>query len=492
MTRPSIPVWLDCDPGHDDATAILLAGHTPGLELLGVSTIGGNQTLAKVTKNALDVLDAVGLSHIDVVAGQPRPLMRPPLLCPEIHGDTGLDGPGGGRLLPRSPRSPLPGKAITVISRAIEAAYEQLQRERTGQQQQQQQRGGEGGGGEGSWRSSSSSSSSSPSGERVRLVCTGALTNAALLLTVYPELSEMVEVVIMGGCMGVGNTGPVVEFNIQTDPEAAKIVFESGVPLTMVPLEVTHTVLATPQVLAAIGGIGGMGATAATAAAAGAVGIAAEAAAAAGPASAALSTAAPPPPSSSPVAPAAGTAAAAASPFRHTIQQLLLFFAETYKRVFRFEHPPLHDPVAVAYVIRPDLFECRRMRVDVETCSSLSYGQTVCDVWGQSAAPPNVNVVLQVDVEGVWRLLLEAVARADAGSPLNRAGTGAAAGADGAGAAAVASAGAAAVQEQQRQQAVVVSSGPVGAAALLLEGCRLCDGGRDGGGGGGGGSSRAE
>ncbi|EFJ39878.1 hypothetical protein VOLCADRAFT_100438, partial [Volvox carteri f. nagariensis] len=236
MAQP-IPVWLDCDPGHDDATAILLAGHTPGLRLLGISTIGGNQTLAKVTQNALDVLDAVGLCDVGVVAGQPRPLMRGPLLCPEIHGDTGLDGPGGGRLLPRSPRALLPGKAIHVMYGAIAEAYEQLQ------QQDQQPPLAPAGMPEGAAAGMSGVDGSRPIATKasdvikVRLICTGALTNAALLLTVYPEVVDWLEVALMGGCMGVGNTGPVVEFNIQTDPEAAKIVFESGVPLTMVPLE---------------------------------------------------------------------------------------------------------------------------------------------------------------------------------------------------------------------------------------------------------------
>ncbi|GLI71031.1 hypothetical protein VaNZ11_016148 [Volvox africanus] len=432
MEHP-IPVWLDCDPGHDDATAILLAGHTPGLHLLGISTIGGNQTLAKVTQNALDVLDALGLSHIGVVAGQPRPLMRSPLLCPEIHGETGLDGPGGGRLLPRSARKPLPGKAVNVMFAAIAAAYEELQLYENHSGGDGDGDGGDGGvgsGGDGGVAAGGSRDSCrsgddgrpkvpvakqqgpadavytaeepAPQGaagairktavgevraigaRRVRLVCTGALTNAALLFTVYPEVVDWLEVAIMGGCMGVGNTGPVMEFNIQTDPEAAKIVFESGVPLTMVPLEVTHTVLATPKVLEAMGGR--CGSAASTAAAATAAGL----------------------PMLSPTI----------SPFRHTIQQLLLFFAESYREVFHFEYPPLHDPVAVAWIIRPGLFECRRMRVDVETCSSLSYGQTVCDIWCQSRRPANVNVALKVDVEGFWELLLAAVARADAVSPL--------------------------------------------------------------------------
>ncbi|KXZ50426.1 hypothetical protein GPECTOR_16g600 [Gonium pectorale] len=401
-----IPVWLDCDPGHDDATAILLA---------------------------------------DVVPGAPKPLMRPPLLCPEIHGDSGLDGPGGGRLLPRSLRKPLTGRAVNVMYDAIAAAYYEGRRP-----------GGSDGCVEGRGDGDASAAAAAAAtvavapgagrGHRVRLVCTGALTNAALLLSVYPEAAVMCEVVIMGGCLGVGNTGPVQEFNIQTDPEAAKIVFDSGVQLTMVPLEVTHTVLATPGVLTAIrsgaahgaeagGGEGGRGGdgdggsqradgdggsggdgggySATPAGIATAVG-----SLAIGPAAVAGASTA-----------SASAASDAASPFRHAVQQLLLFFADTYRRVFNFEDPPLHDPVAVAYVIAPQLFSVRRLRVDVETSSPLSAGQTVVDVWGNGrscgtaaapGAPPNADVALRVDVDGFWRLMLAAVERADAVSPLNR------------------------------------------------------------------------
>ena len=124
-------------------------------------------------------------------------------------------------------------------------------------------------------------------------MCTGALTNAALLLSVYPELADVLRVVLMGGAMGAGNTGAVAEFNIQLDPEAASIVFNSGADVTMVPLEVTHTALVTPEVLARIRGDG-------------------------------------------------------ASRFRRVVGELLTFFAASYERVFGFTSPPLHDPCAVA------------------------------------------------------------------------------------------------------------------------------------------------
>uniref|UniRef100_A0A383V2J0 Inosine/uridine-preferring nucleoside hydrolase domain-containing protein n=1 Tax=Tetradesmus obliquus TaxID=3088 RepID=A0A383V2J0_TETOB len=328
-------VWLDCDPGHDDAMAILLAGYSPALQLLGVSTVASNQVVEKTTRNALDMLDLIGLTHIGVVMGQAKPLLRPAaLLCPEIHGETGLDGPQGGPVLPHSGRQALPGKAAIVMFEAIQQHY--------GRQPQQ----------------------------RVQLVCTGALTNAALLLLLYPEVAGMIEITIMGGALGVGNTGPVQEFNIQVDPEAARVVFEAGVPLTMVPLEVTHTALATPEVLGRMFSRGGAGSI---------------------------------------------------SPFKALVELLLTFFASTYKDVFGFHGgAPLHDPCAIAAVIAPSIFKFELMRVDIETVSPLAAGQTVCDIWHQSSAPKNCRVAREMDVDAFWELMLAAVDATDLAAPMNK------------------------------------------------------------------------
>mmetsp|Transcript_26568 Transcript_26568/g.68454 ORF Transcript_26568/g.68454 Transcript_26568/m.68454 type:complete len:259 (+) Transcript_26568:295-1071(+) len=257
--------------------------------------------------------------------------MRPAPLCPEIHGDSGLDGPGSkGALLPPSRRAAKPGKAVIAMWEAISTKHQEL--------------GGK---------------------TLVRLVCCGALTNVALLLLLYPEVIGMVDLVLMGGAMGMGNTGPVAEFNIQTDPEAAKIVFESGVDITMMPLEVTHTVLVTPSVLSKLKG-------------------------------------------SSP-----------GSPFYHKVEQMLLFFKDTYAEVFKFVDPPLHDPCTVAWVAAPHLFKTEMLRVDIETSSPLSYGQTVCDIWRQTGRKPNCRVATAVDLPAFWQLMSDALARADEVSPLN-------------------------------------------------------------------------
>lgn len=158
--------------------------------------------------------------------------------------------------------------------------------------------------------------------------------------------------------------GPVQEFNIMTDPHAASIVFNSGAPATMVPIEVTHTVLASPQIVESI--------------------------------------------------------ACLQSPFSERVVDLIRFFADTYESVFQFESPPIHDAVAVAYVIAPHIFVTTRLRVDVELCSSLSRGQTICDVWRQSGRQENVVVAHRVEVGDCWDLILDAIECCNRTSPLNR------------------------------------------------------------------------
>jgi len=169
---------------------------------------------------------------------------------------------------------------------------------------------------------------------------------------------------MLGGAIGIGNMAPAAEFNILVDPEAAKVVFESGVRVVMVPLEVSHTAIVSPSVLAKIQSFN--------------------------------------------------------SPFGSVLVDLLLFFQKTYKEVFRFEHPPLHDPLAVAYVINPLLFTVELMRVDVETSSPLCAGRTVCDIYHMSTVPKNVHVALKVNVDEFWNLLLSSLTKANQLSPLNK------------------------------------------------------------------------
>ena len=191
----SIPILLDCDPGHDDAIALLLALASPEVELVGVTTVHGNQTLEKTTDNALRVLALVGREDVPVAMGANRPLVRAPHVAAHVHGDSGLDGP---ELPPRA--------SEPVEQHAVDFLVERV-------------------------------------GPDTVLVPVGPLTNVALALDrgIRPA-----RIVLMGGAIAEGNMTPAAEFNIWADPEAAARVFASGLDVTMIGLDVTHGALLTP------------------------------------------------------------------------------------------------------------------------------------------------------------------------------------------------------------------------------------------------------
>jgi inosine-uridine nucleoside N-ribohydrolase len=193
---------MDCDPGHDDAMALLLALASPEVEVRAVTTVAGNQTLDKVTANAIRVLDVAGADAIPVAAGADRPLLgRAGRVAAEVHGETGLDGPD----LPPPSREPEPLHAVELLAARLREGPHTL-------------------------------------------VPTGPLTNVALLLALHPELAARVErIVLMGGAIAEGNTTPAAEFNVWADPEAAARVFASGLDVTMVGLDVTHRALLTTE-----------------------------------------------------------------------------------------------------------------------------------------------------------------------------------------------------------------------------------------------------
>jgi inosine-uridine nucleoside N-ribohydrolase len=187
------PILLDCDPGHDDAIALLLALASPELEVRGVTTVAGNQTLEKTTANALRVLEFVGQDDIEVAAGADRPLVRSPFVAASVHGETGLDGPD----LPPAQARPIDQHAVDFLAERVAGTT---------------------------------------------LVATGPLTNVALLLARHPD-ARPERIVLMGGSIAEGNVTPAAEFNIWADPEAAARVFASGIDLTMIGLDVTHRAL---------------------------------------------------------------------------------------------------------------------------------------------------------------------------------------------------------------------------------------------------------
>ncbi|MEV6306751.1 nucleoside hydrolase [Actinoplanes sp. NPDC051861] len=303
------PVIVDCDPGHDDALALLLAAGDDRVRLLGVTTVAGNQTLEKTTRNALKVLGLAGVAGVPVAAGRDRPLSGELNVAEDIHGSSGLDGPVLD--LPVAEVADVDG--VELMRRLIVG-----------------------------------------SDEPVTLIATGPLTNVAALLTEHPEAGARVRrIVFMGGSTGRGNTTPYGEFNIVTDPEAADIVLRSGLPVTMIGLNVTHQALATEEIIAEFR--------------------------------------------------APGTR------LGEFCADLMTFFASTYLRVFGFEHPPVHDPIAVASVIDPRIVRTVAAPVAVELSGTYTRGATVVDLHRRTDRDPNAEVAVGLDVDAFWRLLMASV-----------------------------------------------------------------------------------
>jgi inosine/uridine nucleosidase len=210
---PATPVILDCDPGHDDMLAIVLAAAHPAIDLLAITTVAGNGTLERTTANARATCELAGIRGVPVAAGAPAPLVAPPRIADDVHGESALDGTE----MPSGESVPLEAEhAVELMARLI-AAHDRP----------------------------------------VTLIPTGPLTNIALLLRRHHDVVDRIgQIVLMGGTMGEGNTTPLAEFNIVVDPEAADIVVRSGVPVTMCGLDVTHQALATPDVVERIRALG--------------------------------------------------------------------------------------------------------------------------------------------------------------------------------------------------------------------------------------------
>ena len=305
-------IILDCDPGHDDAIALLLAWGSPAIDLVGVTTVAGNQTIEKVTRNALSVARVAGITGVPFAQGAHRPLVRQVEVAESIHGESGLDGP----VLPEPAIELDPRHAVDLIIDLVMA---------------------------------------SEPGE-ITLVPTGALTNIALAVRKEPRIASRVrEVVLMGGGVNVGNWSATSEFNIVIDPEAAHIVFNESWPLTMVGLDLTHEALATPEVAASI-------------------------------------------------------AAVDTAPARF-VGELLEFFGEAYKDQQGFEHPPVHNPCAVANVIDPTVMETVRVPLDVELAGTLTLGMTVADFRAPAPADCTTQVARNLDHPKFWALVTDALRR---------------------------------------------------------------------------------
>lgn len=358
-----IRVWLDCDTGHDDAFASLLAARHPSLDLLGISTVYGNAPLEHTTRNTRAILKAIGREDVPVHPGASKPFCRGATFAPSIHGASGLDG---------TTCLPTPTSSWKPDVTAVDAMYRAIVQ--------------------------------SPP-ESVWLVATGCLTNIALLFAVHPETAELIAgLSIMGGAIGggftdapmgtvtgegerFGNHTACAEFNICLDPESAKAIFDNSVlqpKTTLITLDLTHQFLATERIRKAM--LYGWG-------------------------TAASST-------------RTDLGTGQVSPVRKLFHEILVFFAKTYADVFGLtEGPPTHDPLAVAAIFRPDLFEDNkgeRYRVDVVTDGvplpegdgSSICGRTIATLLPKDEA--GVRIPRGLEKEALWRILEECLERAEA------------------------------------------------------------------------------
>jgi len=301
-----IPIILDGDPGHDDAIAWMLAKASPALRILGVTSCCGNQTIEKTTYNARRIMTLIGLDA-PLAMGRTKPLIADPIIAPTVHGESGLDGP----VLPEPAFEPVAEDAVQLMAKLIRDCD-----------------------------------------EPVTLVPTGPLTNVAALLLAYPELKERIaHISLMGGGIAFGNWTAAAEFNILVDPEAADIVFKSGIPITMAGLDVTEKALIFPEDFERIRALD--------------------------------------------------------NPVAKVVAEWLDFFYQ-FHRGLGYEGAPVHDAVAVAALIKPEILTTRDLYVQIELTGDYCRGMTVPDLFGLSGQPANAKVITGIDRQAFADLLVEA------------------------------------------------------------------------------------
>jgi pyrimidine-specific ribonucleoside hydrolase len=310
MTTAPIPVVLDCDPGHDDAVALLLAVGSPRIDLRAVTTTFGNCSVEDSTRNALRVLTLAGAADVPVARGAAGPLSAEVELGNYVHGASGLDGPE----LPEPQSAPVEQTAVQLIRRVLDEAP-----------------------------------------DPVTIVAIGPITNIGQLLRDDPQLvSRIREVIFMGGSTERGNHTPAAEFNTYADPEALDIVLNSGVPVRMVGLNLTHQALATRDVVDRMHAMDHQ------------VG--------------------------------------------RVCAEWMGFFGSSYNRIWEFDAPPVHDPCTVAALIDPSLIRWRDAFVAVELDGTWTRGATVVDLYHRyPERSANAQVALELDADGYWDLVLSCV-----------------------------------------------------------------------------------
>lgn len=299
----SKPIIIDCDPGIDDALAILLAIASEELDVKLITTCAGNQTIEKITSNALKLVSFIGEEQIEVAKGADKPLLRDLVVAPEAHGDSGL-----GEIELGEPSCSVSNRSALEAMRDVILTSDQ----------------------------------------KVTIVAIGPLTNVALLVKSYPEVVHKIEQLsIMGGACFGGNRTPVAEFNIYVDPEAAQIVFKSGIPITMFGLDVTHQVPMFKEEIERIRHIG------------------------------------------------------------NQTGEIVTGMLDFYFRDDRVD--AIHDPCAVAYLIDPTLFTLVPCNVEIETKGEFTRGQTVVDKQNITGKLKNANVAFEVDRERLVEMIYEAI-----------------------------------------------------------------------------------
>jgi len=310
MTTP-IPVILDCDPGHDDAVAILLAVSSDAIDVLGVTTCFGNCSIDDATYNARRILTLAGAPDVPVGRGAAVPLSAELELGNYVHGASGLDGPD----MPEPAMDESPLSATELMKQLIDA-----------------------------------------SPEKVTMVVTGPMTNMAQLLRDHPEVTEAItEVIFMGGSTERGNHTPSAEFNTFADPEALQEVIDSGIPVRMVGLNLTHQALAVPEVVERM--------------------------------------------------------QAMEHVVGKTCAEWMGFFGSSYRQVWSFDAPPVHDPCTIAALIDPSLIEWTESFLAVELEGKWSRGETIVDLHNRYEKKPNAEIAITLDSRRYWDLVLDAVDR---------------------------------------------------------------------------------
>lgn len=311
---PPRQIIIDTDPGQDDAVAILLALASPDeIEVLGITAVAGNVPLPLTQRNARIVCELAGRTDIQVFAGCDAPLNRKLVTAEHVHGKTGLDGPQ------------LPDPTMVLQDQhGVDFIIDTLR--------------------------------NAPAGT-VTLCPLGPLTNIATALKRAPDIADRVaEIVLMGGAyFEVGNITPAAEFNIYVDPEAADIVFQSGINITVLPLDVTHKALVTAPRVEAFRSMG--------------------------------------------------------TEVGRMVAEWTDFFERFDKEKYGSEGAPLHDPCVPAYLIQPDLFTGRHINVEIETTSDLTLGMTVADWWRVSGRAPNAMFMGDVNADGFFDLLTSRLSR---------------------------------------------------------------------------------